>query len=343
MAEAALHEVIRALEDVATTRYVSAAGFVMLLYDHVLTLDDEVEFIWSAPNTVAKILFLIMRYMVPLFMLGQAITRSGLAYIYMSDYACKVWTSFATYSGLVSIAISNFLVLLRIWTLLPRGHALVRWSVMFYIAMQTANVAVTTWVIVEMNDLPSDVLVFEPLVGLCTFAKKPNVVWLWVVGLAYEVVVFAVVAWNALARPRSMETEGEAQLLRMLFRDGLFYFVTLTVLRVSNTIISIVSPVSSLFVIVFFIWGSTTVTTSRLIINQRRARETARHFQREVLAHKQASARDFEGARRYFPRPSDSTAERVREWSADAEHTRSACQWGGSGSGCRSLRSTSES
>ncbi|KAJ7142908.1 hypothetical protein C8R44DRAFT_866180 [Mycena epipterygia] len=34
---------------------------------------------------------------------------------------------------------------------------------------------------------------------------------------------------------------------------------------------AIVAPVSSIFIIVFFIWAATTVTTSRLIINSRRA------------------------------------------------------------------------
>ncbi|KAJ7204862.1 hypothetical protein B0H12DRAFT_1243583 [Mycena haematopus] len=51
---AELEEAVVALQNVLTTRYVSAAGFVLLLYDHLLTLDDEVDYIWSAPNSVAK-------------------------------------------------------------------------------------------------------------------------------------------------------------------------------------------------------------------------------------------------------------------------------------------------
>ncbi|KAJ7096012.1 hypothetical protein C8R43DRAFT_1244481 [Mycena crocata] len=41
-------------------------------------------------------------------------------------------------------------------------------------------------------------------------------------------------------------------------------------LRVANAVIAIVAPVSSLFVVVFFIWAATTLTTNRLIINSRR-------------------------------------------------------------------------
>jgi hypothetical protein len=46
----------------------------LLLYDHLLTLPDEVEHVWSAPNTLGKVLFLILRYMVPIFMLAENIS-----------------------------------------------------------------------------------------------------------------------------------------------------------------------------------------------------------------------------------------------------------------------------
>ncbi|KAJ7458840.1 hypothetical protein FB451DRAFT_1563735 [Mycena latifolia] len=280
MSAAELESVIVSLQNVVITRYVSAAGFVVLLYDHVLTLADEVEYVWSAPSTVAKILFLILRYMVPLFLLGQTITRSGLPVIPISDNVCKWWTAFATYTGWLSIVISNFLVLLRIWAMLPRGHRLITWSIMFFFVVQAISFTVTTWVVVKMTE----VLVFEPLVGLCTFARKPNVVGLWVVGLFFEVVVFLTVCWNTLDRPRALGPASDAAVTRMLLRDGFVYFAILFTLRVANTIIAIVSPVSSLFVIVFFIWSATTLTTSRLIINSRRTAGKAERRRAQQMA-----------------------------------------------------------
>ncbi|KAJ6534825.1 hypothetical protein B0H19DRAFT_1038857 [Mycena capillaripes] len=279
-----LRDTIVALENVVITRYVSAAGLVLLLYDHVLTLDDEVEHIWSAPTTLAKILFLILRYMVPLFLTVQTITRSGLSIIVMSDVVCKGWTSFATYAGWLSIVISNFLVLLRIWTTLPRGHHFIPWSLAFFFLMQLTNFSVTTWVVSNM--IP--VLVFEPLVGLCTFTSKPSVFGLWVPGLVFEIVVFVTVCWNMFDRPRTIGTDSDRYITRVLFRDGVMYFLILFVLRIANTVIAIVAPVSLLFVIVFFIWAATTITTTRLIINSRRAVGQAARLQEEKRL-------DFEG------------------------------------------------
>ncbi|KAJ6502759.1 hypothetical protein C8R47DRAFT_1106705, partial [Mycena vitilis] len=265
-AAAFLQSAIVALQNVFTTRYVSAAGLVVLLYDHLVTFDDEVEYIWKASAGLEKTLFLLLRYIVPLFVTAQTVTRSGLSVITMSDHVCKVWMSFSTFAGWLSILISNLLVLQRIWTTLPRGHPLISWSLAFFVVMQLAGLGVTTWIV--MNMIP--VLVFEPNVHLCTFSTKPSVFGLWVPGLVFEVVIFITVCWNTLDRPRALGPESDSHITRMLLRDGLIYFVILTVLRVANTLIAVLAPISLLFVILFFIWAATTVTTTRLIINSRR-------------------------------------------------------------------------
>ncbi|KAJ7777785.1 hypothetical protein B0H14DRAFT_3587215 [Mycena olivaceomarginata] len=258
-----LQSIVVALENVLTTRYLSAAGYVVLLYDHLLTLDDEVKYVWSAPGTIAKVLFLTLRYMVPLFLTGETIMVSWLSQCLMLREppssnkvagfglelalpSCKTWISLATYAGWFSITMSNFLVLLRIWTTLPRGHRLITWSLVFFLVMQLASLGVTTWVISNM--IP--VLFFDTAGGFCSFSAKPNVAGLWIPGLIFEVVVFLTVCWNALDRPRALGTDSETHITRILFRDGVIYFIILFVLRVSNTVIALVAPVSLIFVAV---------------------------------------------------------------------------------------------
>ncbi|KAG8698239.1 hypothetical protein FRC09_007338 [Ceratobasidium sp. 395] len=57
------------VEHLVASRYASHltfAGFVVLLYDHLLTLGDEIELIWSRPGNIVSIIFLVNRYMTPL-------------------------------------------------------------------------------------------------------------------------------------------------------------------------------------------------------------------------------------------------------------------------------------
>ncbi|KAK6977687.1 hypothetical protein R3P38DRAFT_3122835 [Favolaschia claudopus] len=230
MSAAELEAAITGLQNLLITRY-------LLLYDHLLTLDVEIEYIWSAPNSAAKVLFLILRYMVPIFLTSQTILRSGLSIVYI----CKGWISFGAYAGWLSIVISNFIVLLRIWTTLPHSHRLRLWSILIFIIAQLGSLGMTTWAVSNM--IP--VLIFDSRVGLCSFTSKPNVFGLWIVGLVYEVLVFVTVCWNTLDRPRAVGSTPDAALTRIFLRDGAVYFVV--PLRIANTVIAIISPISSLF------------------------------------------------------------------------------------------------
>ena len=57
----------------------TAAGAVVLLYDHIITLPDEYRFVWKANTSFAKYAFLLNRYVVPSVMLlvlaGKSETR----------------------------------------------------------------------------------------------------------------------------------------------------------------------------------------------------------------------------------------------------------------------------
>ncbi|KAG8794719.1 hypothetical protein FRC12_022234 [Ceratobasidium sp. 428] len=50
---------------VMASRHFSFAGFVVLLYDHLLTFGDEVQLVWSQPTSVVSVIFLVNRYLAP--------------------------------------------------------------------------------------------------------------------------------------------------------------------------------------------------------------------------------------------------------------------------------------
>ncbi|KAF7357400.1 hypothetical protein MSAN_01336000 [Mycena sanguinolenta] len=50
------------VSDNRTSRYVFLAGFVILVYDHLLTLKDEVKYVWSTKLRPSTCWFLAMRY-----------------------------------------------------------------------------------------------------------------------------------------------------------------------------------------------------------------------------------------------------------------------------------------
>jgi hypothetical protein len=47
-----------------TDSFVPVTGFVVLLWDHLLTFEDEIEYIWKWPVQPSKVVFLFNRYFV---------------------------------------------------------------------------------------------------------------------------------------------------------------------------------------------------------------------------------------------------------------------------------------
>ncbi|KAJ6619941.1 hypothetical protein B0H10DRAFT_2216491 [Mycena sp. CBHHK59/15] len=98
------------------------------------------------------------------------------------------------------------------------------------------------------QDLPITVmipvLVFNPVVGLCTFTKKPKVV-----GLSHSGSSSSGPSAEMPSTARVCSS-ADAAVAHMLFRDGVVYFIILFVLRIANAVIAVVAPLSSIFVIV---------------------------------------------------------------------------------------------
>lgn len=243
--------------NVYASRYASIAGYVLMLYDHILTFDEEVRFIWAAPWTLPKTLFLIIRYFVPAFVLIHLCQLTGLSTF--SDTFCKVWFNVSASMGIITIAIGNFLALMHIWNLWDRDGRLMISTSCLFVATQIANIICLTFSLVHITES----VYFNSTFSMCMLTDRHSAGIIWVPGVAFEAVIFSALFWNALSRPRYLEDD----FTKVLYRDGFAYILVVFVLRLMNLILSFVAPLSLIFLGIFFIWCSTTMTVTRLVLN----------------------------------------------------------------------------
>ncbi|KAK0431205.1 hypothetical protein EV421DRAFT_197486 [Armillaria borealis] len=234
--------------NVYASRYASIAGYVLMLYDHILTFDEEVRFIWAAPWTLPKALFLIIRYFVPAFVLIHLCQLTGLSTL--SDMASM---------GIITIAIGNFLALMHIWNLWERDGRLMILTSCLFVATQIANIICLTFSLVHITES----VYFNSTFSTCMLTDRHSAGIIWAPGVAFEAVIFSALFWNALSRPRYLEDD----FTKILYRDGFAYILVVFVLRLMNLILSFVAPLSLIFLGIFFIWCSTTMTVTRLVLN----------------------------------------------------------------------------
>ncbi|KAH9922534.1 uncharacterized protein B0H18DRAFT_515038 [Fomitopsis serialis] len=87
----------------------AAAALTWLAYDYVLSLEDEVDLIWSSADTVPKLLYFISRYF---GLIVQCMNCADIPRLYCR--AALIWTAIALYTLVFCV---EFSLMLRIYAL----------------------------------------------------------------------------------------------------------------------------------------------------------------------------------------------------------------------------------
>ncbi|CAE6413448.1 unnamed protein product [Rhizoctonia solani] len=269
-----LHEIELELLHVRASRYLSAAGYVLLLYDHLLTLQDEVRLIWPGPWSLVKTLFLIVNIK-SLFGIQLLIVRAESIFCpYISDYqqlgdervhgaglnylvsiyistrkmhnqpfcSCRRWVPIEGYFEITSLGISNLLLLLRVHALYGRSRRVLVFLGILYALTYISILATATLALVHM--IPR--LTYSALAGICSVSEKPVTLQaVWAAPLGFEILIFAMTLHKCLEHAKTQQLQ--VPLLRTLYRDGFLYFLVIVVMRILNLALWIVAPVSLIY------------------------------------------------------------------------------------------------
>ncbi|KAJ3504173.1 hypothetical protein NLJ89_g8078 [Agrocybe chaxingu] len=112
------------------------AGFIVLVYDHALTIDDETERIWKERLSGASLLFLLNRYV----SLLRAIV--GIAAFHHPRWAgaiCDHVVHFLGSSSVVVTSLCGLLMILRVYALYRRSNTLLAFLLSIWIAQLVAS------------------------------------------------------------------------------------------------------------------------------------------------------------------------------------------------------------
>jgi len=228
----------------------------------MISFGDEVELVWKARWTLPKAIFLLLRYGVPCALIVHIYQQSALNTIVNPDGFCEVWFSVMVCFGMVTNAIGNFLVLLRLWLLRNRNQKFIFSTLILFVIAYVATITCIVIVLVNANPL----MVFEPVLSMCMMMRRSILSLLYVPAVIFDAVALAVTFWNALGRPRSQEMG----LIPYLRQDGFIFVLLLFLMRLVNFFMTIFGPLSMICTAIYVIWATTTVTVSWLVLDLRR-------------------------------------------------------------------------
>lgn len=252
------------LPAVFATRYVAAAALVIVLYDWLLNLGDEVRLIYPGRRSMVKMLYIIIRVST---LIGLIVVNYRLAGFRppLSNFICQLMSILIPTLQILVIAISNFLLMRRVGPLYGNSWKVVYGLHFLFLISYVATIALSMDLILGL--LPGTR--YDPLSDCCFTLSTPTrpIAIIYLGPLLLETVVFLMTMYKAYKAARS--TAAMPRILQVFFRDGLIHYFGMLTVRVFCIVITFELPLAYGLLGVYLLWAIVTTMTTRLFINFR--------------------------------------------------------------------------
>jgi len=249
-------------------QYFQAPSICLLAYDFLLTLPDEVEFMWRKGLTVLDVLFFLNRYMP---FLDRVI---GLLPIFIPQpkslqLTCE--TLFLVHAWLLALGvnIADCILILRTYAIWDRNRIIAGCLLSallgaFAVEGFFGTKVMTSFVFIES---PSPSQYPGCFAG---FVNAAPATFVWLTMLLLETVVFAFTLFKLLYQRKT--TYGKPSVLfKTLLRDGVMFYAVMFGISLINIIFLRVVPAQSGLALTSFHRVLHSIIATRLVLNIRRA------------------------------------------------------------------------
>ncbi|KAF8876748.1 hypothetical protein BD779DRAFT_1677645 [Infundibulicybe gibba] len=213
--------------------YLSLASFAILYYDYALTLQEEIERFWRNKRlTWASFLFYANRY---LSVLGHI----PVMYQYFWNNGSRTLQKFAKslhplllsvhqYLAIVIQVIVGVILITRTYALYDRS----KWALIIMLAAAVAVIGFGIWSVASGMDVDPVSTLISPVGCLLPLSAGDGIrlASAWTGMLFFDILIIVMTIYKSLKYYRN----GPIQLLHVLLRDGLVYFVVMAAVGLGN-------------------------------------------------------------------------------------------------------------
>ncbi|KAI0786304.1 hypothetical protein C8Q75DRAFT_773254 [Abortiporus biennis] len=258
------------LSTIRTANFFQVSSDVLVMYDIMISFDQEVQRIWSQRWTGAKILFLINRYSAAARFFTGALT----SWAPDTPHRCSISYDWYNISLIVSMTAAAFFGALRVWAIWGFWGSS-RWVMSFFVLCVGLSVALLNLyrvTILRFVGGPIDTEVHICLSHLTEVVHGQKLqnfaIATRTLSIAADLVVLlATWAKTYQLRREAIQSGVRTNMFRLLVRDGTFNFLILLILNVLAIILDFSGPTFN--PIPTFGTAMTSILISRLMLNLR--------------------------------------------------------------------------
>ncbi|KAH7924142.1 hypothetical protein BV22DRAFT_1013910 [Leucogyrophana mollusca] len=195
-------------------RYLELASLTVLIYDHIITLCEEIDFFWSGKWTLSRILFFLNRYL-PLI----AMMYASLSCTHVCDRSIRAGFMIS----LSAICINQGILVLRVWHMFSHSVLARLIAIVSYVACSATSLITLG---VSFGDLRSQALNVPGISLIGCTAPPPSDIWkIFIPSIAIHTILYLFTAARAL--DGSGRFTKRPLVLRLLRDGGSIYFIAM--------------------------------------------------------------------------------------------------------------------
>ncbi|KAF9258767.1 hypothetical protein L218DRAFT_712131 [Marasmius fiardii PR-910] len=263
------------LSNLQLVAYVKVAFLSLLIFDTVITLDQEYRYIWQRKWHLVKVLYLFTRYTTFVDTAVAAYERVDQNFV-----DCDRLMTFNTIFSGFGIGITELILMIRTYALYNSSRRILFSFIILWLAVGGVNFwAVTKWTgsyDAHIQTIPSGLgasmkcyLGRASALGLVCYLSL----------LAGETVIVLMTAVKAFKMWWDSHVDGlkSSRLITCFYRDGILFYFCILPFTIVNVIAVLGLPEGLLLIADTPLRVLHTILTCRLVLHVRRVADTARH------------------------------------------------------------------
>ncbi|KAI0375966.1 hypothetical protein BV20DRAFT_960051 [Pilatotrama ljubarskyi] len=209
------------IEDLYFARALNLAGYVILVYECLVTFPDEVQYIWPTRWSIVKVIYLFNRYGNIAFLALADLQLLGIWWDSSPSFCFDV-TLVMSFVQLLSFALIHILVLLRAWATWGRQKRML--TVLGTLFGVYACVCIAM-LIYGLMDGGEDAFPLSSITKTCISILPPHAWILWVPSLILECATFVLTMVSIRQFNVHRHFREHSTIVQVICRDGVIYFL----------------------------------------------------------------------------------------------------------------------
>ncbi|KII84531.1 hypothetical protein PLICRDRAFT_701710 [Plicaturopsis crispa FD-325 SS-3] len=266
-------DLVAAVRDTETVRYSEIASSTIVVLDHLITLDEEIRYIWSGRWTTGKCLFFFSRY----YGLANVIFNNyALFATTVDDPVSRAFFQWQGWTGLVSVISAEITLQLRLYALYSLNPHIIVSMVICFVAVSVISAVIMANALIEFVPVAH----LFPGQTFCVPLNMPRDFYaFWIPILLFESMLCAMAIYRGFSTyqfDRGVYRTGQT-IIYVLLRDSLIYFLLIFSIFFMTLLVWYFGASSILEAPVGFAVAMPFVLSNRLILNVRAMSSAIEH------------------------------------------------------------------